>query len=72
MAQQGMEGLSPREREVLALVAEGLTNQLIARRLGISVDTAKEHVSTILEKLNVGNRAAAAVWHSQHAAGDGG
>ncbi len=68
MAQQhAFEGLSPRESEVLALVAEGLTNQMIASRLAISINTVKEHVSTLLEKLAVGNRAAAAAWYSQRA-----
>lgn len=68
MAQQHtFEGLSPREGEVLALVAEGLTNQMIALQLAISANTVKEHVSTVLQKLAVGNRAAAAAWYSNQA-----
>jgi len=53
-------GLTPREREVLALVAGGRTNQQIAEELFISVKTAGIHVSNILAKLGVGNRVEAA------------
>jgi DNA-binding CsgD family transcriptional regulator len=53
-------GLTPRELEVLALVAEGRTNRQIARTLYISDKTASVHVSHILGKLGVANRAAAA------------
>ncbi|TIM33860.1 MAG: helix-turn-helix transcriptional regulator [Mesorhizobium sp.] len=48
--------LSPREREVLALLAEGAPNKVIARRLNISVHTAKFHVAAILIKLGAANR----------------
>ena len=48
--------LSPREREVLALLAAGKTNQDIARVLVISPITARNHVSSILAKLQVANR----------------
>ncbi len=51
--------LTPREREVLALVAEGLTNRQIAERLVISEGTAIRHVSNIFGKLGVTNRSAA-------------
>ncbi|MER3419625.1 MAG: DNA-binding response regulator [Chloroflexota bacterium] len=51
--------LSPREREVLQLLAEGLTNKAIARRLVVSERTVKFHVGSILAKLEVPNRAAA-------------
>ena len=44
--------LTPRELEVLALVAEGASNKMIARRLGISVHTAKFHVGSLLDKLD--------------------
>lgn len=48
--------LSPREAEVLALLAEGAPNKVIARRLDISVHTAKFHVAAILVKLRAANR----------------
>ena len=57
--------LTPREQEVRELLAEGLTNPQIARRLGISLDGAKYHVSAILGKLGVTNRHEAASWQSR-------
>jgi NarL family two-component system response regulator LiaR len=48
--------LTPREREVLALLVEGLNNPEIAKRLYISLGTARSHVSNILSKLGVSNR----------------
>jgi DNA-binding NarL/FixJ family response regulator len=48
--------LTQREKEVIALLAEGASNKLIARRLDISVHTAKFHVAAILEKLGAVNR----------------
>ena len=59
--------LSPREREVLVLVAEGLSNREIAGRLFIAEATAKVHVSHILEKLGVSSRTAAALRVPHHA-----
>jgi DNA-binding NarL/FixJ family response regulator len=55
------EQLTPREREVLALLAEGLANKAIAARLGVSEHTAKFHVNAILGKLGVESRAEAIV-----------
>jgi len=55
------EGLTAREREVLALLAEGLGNKAIAARLGVSEHTAKFHVNAILGKLGVESRAEAIV-----------
>ncbi len=52
--------LSPREREVLALIVEGLNNEEIAERLVISTATARHHVSACLSKLGAANRAQAA------------
>jgi len=49
-------GLTPREQEVLALLAEGASNKLIARRLGISVHTAKFHVGSLLNKFDAVGR----------------
>jgi DNA-binding CsgD family transcriptional regulator len=48
--------LTPRELDVLALMAEGASNKAIARRLGISVHTAKFHVGSILDKLDATGR----------------
>ncbi len=58
--------LTEREREVLALVVEGLSNLQIARRLGISPSTARFHVSTILSKLGAANRAEVAALAVKH------
>lgn len=52
--------LTPREREVLALVGEGLSNKEISRRLSIGLSTVKNHVHNLLEKLHVSRRGAAA------------
>jgi DNA-binding CsgD family transcriptional regulator len=49
-------GLTPRELEVLALLAEGASNKEIARRLKISVHTAKFHVGSLLDKLDATGR----------------
>ena len=48
--------LTPRERDVLLMMAEGASNKAIARRLGISVHTAKFHVGSLLEKLDATGR----------------
>ncbi|MFJ6673091.1 response regulator [Actinosynnema sp. NPDC091369] len=53
--------LTGREREVLALVGEGLSNQEIARRLSLVEGTVKAHVSAILHRLDVANRVQAAI-----------
>jgi LuxR family maltose regulon positive regulatory protein len=58
--------LTPRELEVLALVAEGLTNQEIAMRLVISEHTAHRHVANILRKLAAPSRSAAAALAARH------
>jgi DNA-binding CsgD family transcriptional regulator len=54
--------LTPRQREVLELIARGHTNPEIAERLGISLEGAKHHVSEILSKLDVTSREEAADW----------
>ena len=56
------EPLSPRETEVAALVALGLTNRQIAERLAISPRTAEVHVARSLDKLGLGSRSRLAVW----------
>ena len=55
-----MAGVSAREREVLALLAQGLTDREIGERLGISPRTVETHVGSLLSKLGVRNRAQAA------------
>lgn len=52
----GEVALTARELEVLALLAEGASNKLIARRLGISTHTAKYHVASLLEKFDAVSR----------------
>jgi NarL family two-component system response regulator LiaR len=61
--------LTPREREVLALMVEGLSNPDIAERLVVSRSTAKAHVSNILSKLGVSNRAEAISMALQYGTG---
>ena len=58
--------LSEREKEVLALVAQGLTNKEIAAKLVISENTARNHVSRILDKLGLTRRSEAATFAAQH------
>jgi DNA-binding NarL/FixJ family response regulator len=54
--------LSRREREVLTLVAEGLPNKLIARRLEISEKTVKAHLTRVYQQIGVTDRTQAAIW----------
>ncbi|HEY2948374.1 MAG TPA: response regulator transcription factor [Micromonosporaceae bacterium] len=54
--------LTPREREILVLVAQGRSNQDIARTLVISERTARTHVSNVLTKLGLASRTQAALW----------
>jgi len=56
------EGLSAREQEVLALMARGTANKLIARELDLSPHTVKRHVANILTKLGLASRGQAAAW----------
>jgi two-component system nitrate/nitrite response regulator NarL len=58
----GSNELTPREREILELIGEGLTNQQIAERLVIEVGTVKNHVHSILQKLDASNRHDAAAF----------
>ena len=55
-AADGEIPLTPRELEVLTLLAEGASNKTIARQLGISVHTAKFHVGSLLDKLDAAGR----------------
>ncbi|WP_455231957.1 LuxR C-terminal-related transcriptional regulator [Geopseudomonas aromaticivorans] len=63
-----LRGLTERERETLALIAEGLSNKLIARQLGISDGTVKVHVRHLLCKLDLHSRLELAAW--AHRLGD--
>ncbi|MFH8736119.1 MULTISPECIES: response regulator transcription factor [unclassified Streptomyces] len=68
-----LAGLSPRERDILALIGDGLTNREIGKRLYLSEKTVKNHISRLLAKLGVHRRVQAAVLATQleqHDAGD--
>lgn len=62
------DALSTRETEVLARIAAGDSNKLIARALDLSLHTVKRHVANILSKLNVETRGQAAAWYRKHRA----
>jgi len=62
-------GLTPRESEVLRLLAEGLSDREIAAALSISERTAGNHVQHVMEKINVDSRTAAAVFAVRHGLG---
>lgn len=59
----GPTGLSPREADVLARIAEGHSNKQIARGLGLSPHTVKRHVANILDKLALASRGQAGAWY---------
>jgi DNA-binding NarL/FixJ family response regulator len=61
-----VEGLSPRETEVLGLVAKGFTNREIGESLHIAENTVKNHLRNILNKLHLSNRAQAAAFAVRH------
>jgi LuxR family transcriptional regulator, maltose regulon positive regulatory protein len=65
-AAQQDAGLSHRELEVLALLAEGQSNKLIARALDLSPHTIKRHVARILDRLDLASRMQAADWYRTH------
>lgn len=58
--------MSDREEEVLRLVAEGLANKAIARRLGIAERTVKAHLTNIFQRIGVTDRTQAALWARDH------
>ena len=66
---RGLRSLTGREREVLALLADGRSNREIARLLSVSEKTVKSHVSSVLAKLGVADRTQAALFAVRH---DGG
>jgi DNA-binding NarL/FixJ family response regulator len=59
-------GLSPRERDVLHLLRQGLANKHIASRLGICEATVKTHLRHAFERIGVGDRTSAALWAHRH------
>ncbi|OAN47229.1 DNA-binding response regulator [Chloroflexus islandicus] len=59
-------GLTPREREILLLLAQGYTNQEIGEKLALSIGTVKNHLSVIFAKLAVRDRTQAALWAREH------
>ena len=59
-------GLSPREVEVLSLVTQGLSNQEIADRLFLTINTLKSHIRQAYKKIGVTSRAQAVAWCMQH------
>ncbi|WP_326571678.1 response regulator transcription factor [Actinacidiphila glaucinigra] len=63
---EALAGLTPREREILELIGEGLTNRQIGQRLFLSEKTVKNHISRMLGKLGVERRIQAAVLATQH------
>ena len=58
--------LTDRELDVLRLVAEGMANKQIARKLGISERTVKAHLTSVFQRLGVSDRVQAALWAQQH------
>jgi DNA-binding NarL/FixJ family response regulator len=64
-----LSGLSEREREVLALLVEGLPNKLIARRLEIADKTVKSHLTRVFRVIGVTDRTQAALWAQRHGTG---
>ncbi len=56
------DSLTPREKDILKLIAEGLSNKMIGRKLDISDGTVKVHVKHLLKKLSLRSRVEVAVW----------
>ena len=66
LRERPIESLTDREREVLELLAQGLSNKDIAQRLYLSVRTVEGHLANVYEKLQVKSRTEAALWAAQH------
>ncbi|CAI1612785.1 Nitrate/nitrite response regulator protein narL [Serratia fonticola] len=60
--ERDIQQLTPRERDILKLIAQGLPNKLIARKLTITESTVKVHVKHLLKKMKLKSRVEAAVW----------
>lgn len=67
--ESGAPELTAREREVLGLLAEGMPNKLIAKRLEISEKTVKAHLTRVYKRLGVSDRTQAALWAREHRIG---
>jgi len=67
-AERDTQTLTPRERDILKLLAHGLSNKLIARKLDITESTVKVHVKHLLKKMKLKSRVEAAVWTLQNRA----
>ena len=61
-AERDIQLLTPRERDILKLIAQGLPNKMIARKLTITESTVKVHVKHLLKKMKLKSRVEAAVW----------
>ncbi len=64
-AERDIQQLTRRERDILKLIAQGLPNKMIARKLNIAESTVKVHVKHLLKKLKIRSRVEAAVWFLQ-------
>lgn len=60
------DDLTPREREVLLLVGQGLANKQISRKLGIKEKTVKAHLTNVFQRIGVSDRTSAALWAARH------
>lgn len=60
------EELTPREREILDLVGQGLANKQISRRLNIKEKTVKAHLTNVFQRIGVSDRTSAALWAARH------
>jgi DNA-binding NarL/FixJ family response regulator len=61
--------LTPRESQVLGLIAKGQTNRQISRALGVSEKTVKTHVTNLLRRIGAADRTQAALWAVRHGIG---